>query len=85
MDREMAAHTLSQLISFTGLGNKGVFRDEAINFLNFLLQAKDNAATLHRVAYSHCLMYMLRINELAQEFINKRGFLILVKLLVNDA
>ena len=30
-------------------------------------------------------MYMLRINELAREFINKRGFLILVKILENES
>ena len=36
-ERDMAAHTLAQLISFTGLGNKGIFRDEANNFLNYLL------------------------------------------------
>ena len=81
----MAAHTLSQLISFTGLGNKGAFKDEAVNFLNYLLQAKDQATTLSRAAYTHSLMYLLRINELSQEFINKRGFMILHKLLINES
>lgn len=43
-ERDMAAHTLAQLISNTGLGNKGIFKEEASNFLNYLLQAKDNPA-----------------------------------------
>lgn len=81
----MAAHTLSQLISFTGLGNKGIFRAEAQNFLNFLLQAKDQAQILSRITYTHSLMYLLRINELAQEFVQKRGFIALRQLLVNES
>jgi len=80
----MAAHTLAQLISNTGLGNKGIFKDEASNFLNYLLQAKDSPTSLSRHAYTHSLMYLLRINELSQEFIQKRGFMILHKLLINE-
>ena len=81
----MASHTLSQLISFTGLGNKGVFKAEASSFLNFLLQAKDQAQIMSRPAYTHSLMYLLRINELAQDFIGKRGFSILHKLLIGES
>ena len=80
----MAAHTLAQLISFTGLGNKEIFREEASNFLNNLIQHKDSPDSLTRIAYTHSLMYLLRINELSEEFVHKRGFMILQKLLVNE-
>lgn len=77
----MAAHTLAQLISYTGIEKNML---DATNFLNYLIQIKDQADQLSRHTYTHSLMYLLKINQLAQEFTNKRGFHILHKLLVQD-
>ena len=59
-------------------------QDNASYFLNYLLENKDNEKMLSRYAYTHCLMYLLKINELAQIFVNKAGFLILKSILEKD-
>ena len=53
----------------------------AKNFLNYLLEHKENARALSREAFTHCLMFMLKKNELALEFIERRGMTIFHRML----
>lgn len=85
-DRDLAAHTLAQLIAFVGVtagkrknqGNgimeeqKNISPEDA--FLDYLLLNSNNPQGLSRETYTHCLMYLLKINDIAQEFVSKRGF-----------
>ena len=82
-NRDLAAHTLAQIISTLGIEKEQIAAD-AENFLIYLIGAKDTPTTLSPHTYTHCLMYMLRINKLAQNFVSQRGFYILHKLLNSE-
>lgn len=58
--------------------------DTARNFLIYLLDNKYNTKALSRHAYTHCLMYLLKTNELAQMFVQKQGFAVLQNILQNE-
>lgn len=85
-NRDLAAHTLAQLIGFRGWNaNNQEECSEAQNFLTYLLDdARDNDAVMTRQAYTHCLMYLLKLNELTSVFIRHRGFDVLKKLLTKS-
>ena len=94
-DRDLAAHTLAQVIAYIGATDKkkGQQRSNGIEeeqktispedtFLDYLLNtAASNFQSLSRQTYTHCLMYLLRINDVAQEFVSKDGFSTLLALL----
>mmetsp|Transcript_37560 Transcript_37560/g.49410 ORF Transcript_37560/g.49410 Transcript_37560/m.49410 type:complete len:101 (-) Transcript_37560:885-1187(-) len=79
--RDLAAHTLAQLIAYRGYENH---REAAENFLNYLLDARDKPEKLSRQTYSHCFMYILKLNELGTVFIRHAGFEALKRLLTSD-
>ena len=53
-------------------------------FLKYLIEFQDDQRMLSKYAYTHCLMYLLKINELAEIFVSKMGFSILKKILQRD-
>ena len=57
--RDLAAHTLAQLISFCNYEKN---KEACDTFLTYLLNAKDDKAALSRHTYTHSLMYVLKIN-----------------------
>ena len=76
--RDLAAHILSIFI-------------EALEYKNctavakkFLTHLFDSRKDLSVHCYTHCLMYLLKTNDLAEKFTNKGGFNILRELLVNE-
>ena len=80
--RDLAAHTLSMLIDAY---EYDMCKDTARQFLNFLLQQRDDQERkLSDNAYTTCLMYLLKSNELAREFVDQRGFEIMQKFLQNQ-
>lgn len=81
MIRDLAAHTLAQLISYRGYENH---KEAAEQFLTQLLDAKDKPQKLSRQTYTHCFLYLLKLNELTAVFIRHNGFDALKKLLTSD-
>ena len=79
--RDLAAHTLAQLISYRGYENH---KEAAEQFLTQLLDAKDKPEKLSRQVYTHCFMYLLKLNELTAVFIRHNGFAALKSLLTSD-
>ena len=68
--RDLASHILAMLIEAHEYKN---CPDESRRFLNWLLEQKGKPRlSLH--AYTFTLMYLLKTNELAQEFVNYGGF-----------
>jgi len=83
IQRDLAAHTLSMLIEAVEYEN---CRDEARQFLNYMLQQRDDKdRKVSDTCYTTCLMYLLKANELAREFVDQRGFEIMQKFLQNQA
>ena len=80
-ERDLAAHVLSMLIESYDYSKCS---ENANHFLNYIIEHQENENMLSRYAYSHCLMYLLKINELAKIFISKNGFSILKKILTTD-
>ena len=68
----------------------------ARNFLLFLFEQKDifvqqaknvknpKLAMLSKVCFTHCLMYMVKTNELAKDFVDRQGFQLFKVLLEDD-
>lgn len=56
---------------------------EAKTFLNWLLEQK-RKLILSVHAYTFCLMYLLKTNELAQDFVDQNGFELFSTYLDND-
>ena len=79
-ERDLAAHVLAILIEAVDYSNNAEKASQHLqvskNFLNYLLEHKDNKAVLSREALTHCLMFVLKKNELAREFIDRRGMAI---------
>lgn len=61
---DLASHVLAVLIEARGPSSL----DHARNFLIHLLDNSDNANAISKTAYTHCLMYLLKTNELALIF-----------------
>lgn len=78
MQRDLAAHVLVILIENLEYKNCAV---AARQFLSYLFE---NRRQLHTICFTHCLMFLMKTNELALEFVNKRGFEIYVDLLKNE-
>lgn len=79
--RDLAAHTLAILIEAVEYRN---CRDEADRFLMYL-QDSDSQRQLSTHCITHCLMYILKSNELAETFTSNGGFITLRKWLENEA
>jgi V-type H+-transporting ATPase subunit H len=77
MQKDLAAHILSQLIEAHEYKN---CEEQARQFLNWLLEQRDKMQ-LSTHAYTFCLMYLLKTNELASEFERSGGFTVFSKLL----
>ena len=77
----MAAHTLAMLIEAVEYKN---CEQTARSFLNYLFDQKDNPQAMSRETFTHCLMFLLKTNELAQEFIDKRGMNIFHRMLQHE-
>jgi hypothetical protein len=57
--------------------------NEGRQFLNWLLEQKhDLRVSIH--AYTFCLMYLLKTNELAREFVDQSGFALFSKFLEKE-
>ena len=76
----MAAHTLAQLISAADFDK---YKEQATKFLHYILQAKDKPGQLSSHVVTHSLMYLLKINKIAEQFIQTRGFNYLQKVLIS--
>lgn len=76
--RDLAAHVLAILIEAVEYKNCAV---AARQFLTYLFEHRRQLST---ICFTHCLMFLLKTNELASEFVNKRGFEIYVDLLKGD-
>ena len=61
-ERDLAAHVLAMLIEQYDYSK---CTDNANHFLNYLIEHAENESMLSRTTYSHCLMYLLKTNELA--------------------
>ena len=81
MDRDLAAHTLAMLLEQAGLKTTG---DNAGAFLNYLIQSRSQQGVVSLQCLTHSLMFLLKINEVAEQFIRKRGFDIYSTLLQNE-
>ena len=66
----MAAHTLAMLIEAVEYKN---CEEPAKHFLNYLIDQKDKDKNMSREAFTHCLMFLLKTNELAKKFIDTQG------------
>ena len=51
--------------------------------MTYILQAKDKPQQLSSHVVTHSLMYLLKINKIAELFIQNRGFNYLQKMLVS--
>ena len=80
-ERDLAAHTLAMLIEAVEYKN---CEQVAKSFLNYLFEQKDTPAAMSREAFTHCLMFLLKTNELALEFIEKRGMNIFHRMLQHE-
>lgn len=69
-ERDLAAHTLAMLIEALEYKN---CQDVASNFLNYLFEIKDKPDAMSREAFTHCLMFLLKTNDLARDFIDRKG------------
>ena len=58
--------------------------EQAQYFLNYLIEHQDSNSILSKQCYTHCLMYLLKTNELAEIFVNRMGFQILKKILQRE-
>jgi hypothetical protein len=91
----MAAHTLAMLIEAVEYKKCAI---PAKNFMNFLFEQKDvfinmfanpkskapKQSMLSKLAFTHCLMYMVKTNELARDFVDRQGFQLLRGFLLDD-
>lgn len=78
--RDLASHILAMLIEAHEYKNCQI---EAKQFMNWLLEQKLNpSVSLH--AYTFALMYLLKTNELAKEFVTQGGFEIFHRYLNNE-
>lgn len=80
-ERDLAAHTLAIIIEAYDMKNCS---EHAYAFLTLLMEHKDDPKFLAPEVYSHCLMYLMKINQLAVQFIERRGFHILQKMLATE-
>ena len=76
--RDLAAHLLAIFIEALGYKNCS---DPAKKFLTYLFESRKNLS-VH--CFTHCMMYLLKTNELAEKFTNKGGFNELKRLLLNE-
>lgn len=80
--RDLASHTLALLITSYEASN---CRETARNFLNFVLDSQKGAhKMLSERCHSNCLMFLVKQNELAEMFVEKRGFVVLRNLLTSE-
>lgn len=91
--RDLAAHTLAMLIEAYEYKKCA---QAAKNFMIFLFEQKDiyiaqaqrvknpKIAMLSKTAFTHCLMYMVKTNELAKDFVDRQGFQLFKALLQDD-
>jgi V-type H+-transporting ATPase subunit H len=85
--RDLAAHTQAMLIEAVTY-EKCV--EQARNFLNYLFEQKDHFlnqtgdAKLSKQAFTHSIMYLLKTNELAQDFVDRQGFKLMKMFLQDD-
>ena len=80
-ERDLAAHSLAMLIEAVDYKN---CEQTAKSFLNYLFEQKDNPQAMSRESFTHCLMFLLKTNELAKEFIDKRGMEIFHRMLQHE-
>lgn len=92
--RDLAAHTLAMLIEANEFKKCAL---SAKNFMNFLFEQKDiflsnvgaqgkaiKPTMLSKVCFTHCLMYMVKTNELARDFVDRQGFRLIKAFLQED-
>jgi hypothetical protein len=83
--RDLAAHVLSMTIQAYEATN---CRETAKNFMNYVMESQGGhgrpTALLSVRCMSNCLMFLLKSNELAAQFVEKRGFVTLKKLLASE-
>ena len=80
MQRDLASHILAMLIEAHEYKNCSI---EAKQFMNWLVEMKQNP-TLNINAYTFALMYLLKTNELAKEFVDQGGFELFHRYLNNE-
>jgi len=91
--RDLAAHTLAILIEAYEYKKCAV---AAKNFMNYLFDQSDTfmkqqsgaksapQASLSKIAFTHCIMYMVKTNELARDFVDRKGFHLMQGFLQDD-
>lgn len=91
--RDLAAHTLCMLIEAYEFKKCAI---PAKNFMNYLFEEKDKFiqnqgskgkprdTMLSKICFTHCLMYMVKTNELARDFVDRQGFQLLKGFLNDD-
>lgn len=78
---DMASHTLAMLIEAVEYKN---CEAKAKAFLSHLIDMKDATNGMSREAFTHCLMFLLKTNELAKKFVDSQGMIIYQKMLLNE-
>ncbi len=78
--RDVASHILSMLIEAYEYHN---CEKQAMDYLNWLLEMKALPRLSHQ-AYTFNMMYMVKTNELAKEFVDQHGFELLARYLEFD-
>lgn len=94
LHRDLAAHTLAMLIEANEFKKCAL---SAKNYMNFLFEQKDlfmanmgkvgkevKPTMLSKVCFTHCLMYMVKTNELARDFVDRQGFQLIKAFLGDD-
>lgn len=78
---DMACHTLAMLIEAVEYKN---CKDNANHFLTYLIDQRDKEQDMSREALTHCLMFLLKTNELAKKFVDNQGMLIYHRMLQRE-
>lgn len=66
----MASHVMAMMVEAYGYKNCS---DHAQHFLTHLIDMRDREHDMSREAFTHCLMFMLKTNELAKKFVDTQG------------
>ncbi len=80
LQRDLASHILAMLIEAHEYKNCSI---EAKQFMNWLIEQKQNP-NVNINAYTFALMYLLKTNELAKEFVDQGGFELFHRYLNNE-
>ena len=87
-ERDLATHILAILIEAVDYSNNAEKAASHLqvskNFLSYLIEHKDDKNSLSREALTHSLMFVLKKNELAREFIDRRGMTVFHNTLQNE-